>query len=124
MAMPAAASSAAAARRPSPRAVHEARRRFVAALDHEEPRDTAVVLLGDRADAAGTDDVHQPGALEYVQVVADVPLGMPSSSPSSLVEAARSRRSPTIRPGYLVAEGSQLGGIGDDERVGGVVVGR
>ena len=68
--------------------------------------------------------MHQPGPLEHVQVVADRAL----RHAEQLAELARGRRPLAQEPDDaapdLVAEGSQLGGIGDDERVGGVVVER
>ena len=59
-----------------------------------------------------------PASLEHLDVVADGSLRrLPSASASSVVEAARSRSSKTIRPRIVVAERAQLLRVPDDENV-------
>ena len=101
---------------------HALLRLLVGALDHVEPRDAAVEALGQGADAARADDLHEPGALEHLQVVRDRAL----REPDALGELGRRRR-PLTQDGDdpepdVVGERAQLLGLGDDEDVVRLVV--
>ena len=97
-------------------------RLVVGALQHVEPRDAAVEALRQRPHAARAHDLHEPGALEHLQVVGDRPLGE-----ADLLGELGRRRRPLAQERDdpqpdVVGERAQLLGLGDDEDVVGLVV--
>ena len=100
------------------------RRRLVGALQDEQARDAAVVLLGERAHLSRADDAHEPGLLEHLQVVAD----------GALRHLERGRELGRARgalvqqrddpPAGRVGDGAERLGLLDGEDVVEVVVGK
>jgi hypothetical protein len=105
------------------RASPEVLRGGVRALEDEEARDAAVVLLRQRSDLARPDDADELCPLERLQVVADGPL----RHRQRLRELRRARGAlaeerDDLRP-HGVREGAQLVGFLDGEDVVELVVG-
>ena len=94
------------------------------ALEDEEPRDAAVVLLGQRANLSSADDADEPRRLEHLQVMPDRPLRhLERGGELGRARRALAQQRDDARASVL-GERAELLGILNDEDVVELVVGR